>query len=84
MIMKNKEDIVGSKQPLSIRIAPQHIELAKQIADRKAISYQSLMRMWIVEGIEREMELLKQRKAAYKSSSKATIAKARKKGGGID
>lgn len=42
------------KQLLSIRLDPRYIEQAKQVAEAKGIGYQTLMRMWIVEGLERE------------------------------
>lgn len=62
--MKSKGDTRLSKEPLSIRIDPRHVDLAKQIAERKSIGYQTLMRMWIVEGIERELEAMNRRTSA--------------------
>jgi predicted DNA binding CopG/RHH family protein len=44
----------SAKSPISIRLAPQQIATAKKIATAKSIGYQTQLRMWIAEGIERE------------------------------
>lgn len=49
-----RRGIQQRKQLLSIRLDPRYIEQAKQVAEAKGIGYQTLMRMWIVEGLERE------------------------------
>jgi len=49
-ILKRRE----TKKLLTIRLNEEHIESAKKIARQKAIGYQTLMRMWIVEGINKE------------------------------
>jgi len=50
------------KRLLTIRVDPEQIEMTRKIAKRKSIGYQTLMRMWIAEGIERELESLNRRK----------------------
>lgn len=42
------------KRTLTIRIGQQQIDLAKVLAKQKGLGYQTLMRMWIIEGIEHE------------------------------
>lgn len=42
------------KKPVTLRLEERQIALAKQLARRKSISYQALMRSWIGEGIARE------------------------------
>ena len=42
------------KQAISIRLDRCQIEAAKQIAARKSIGYQTQLRMWIAEGLNRE------------------------------
>ncbi|MDQ7839257.1 MAG: CopG family antitoxin [Thermodesulfobacteriota bacterium] len=49
-IIKRREN----KQLLTIRIEKDLIEKAKKVARKKAIGYQTQMRMWIAEGIQRE------------------------------
>ncbi|BCV20417.1 CopG family antitoxin [Moorella sp. Hama-1] len=41
------------KKPITLRLEPSQIEAVKRIAVRKGLPYQSLIRMWIVEGIQR-------------------------------
>jgi predicted DNA binding CopG/RHH family protein len=43
-----------SKSPISLRLEPEQIEAAKQIAAGKSVAYQTQLRMWIAEGIRRE------------------------------
>jgi len=43
------------KQLVSLRLEKRQIELAKQIARRKTIPYQALIRTWIEEGIQKEL-----------------------------
>lgn len=45
---------IDNKRLLTLRVDPSQIEEARQIAKRKTIGYQTLMRIWIAEGIERE------------------------------
>lgn len=42
------------KTAISIRLQPEQINAAKQIAARKSIGYQTQLRLWIAEGIGRE------------------------------
>ena len=44
------------KQSLTIRIEQQQIALAKIIAGQKGLGYQTQMRMWIREGIHKELQ----------------------------
>ena len=43
-----------AKRPISIRLVPEQISAAKKIAARKSVGYQTQLRMWIAEGIQRE------------------------------
>jgi hypothetical protein len=45
----------GAKAPISIRLVPEQIASAKKIAAAKSVGYQTQSRMWIAEGIQREM-----------------------------
>jgi CopG antitoxin of type II toxin-antitoxin system len=42
------------KAAISIRLDPAQIETAKKIAARKSIGYQTQLRLWIADGIQRE------------------------------
>ena len=42
------------KKPLTLRLDPELIERTKLVAQKKAVGYQTLMRMWIAEGLNRE------------------------------
>ena len=39
------------KKPITLRLEPNQIEAVRKIANRKGMPYQTLIRMWIVEGI---------------------------------
>jgi predicted DNA binding CopG/RHH family protein len=43
-----------AKSPISLRLTPEQIAAAKQIAEAKSVGYQTQLRMWIAEGIRRE------------------------------
>jgi predicted DNA binding CopG/RHH family protein len=45
----------GVKAPISIRLVPEQIAAAKKIAVAKSVGYQTQLRMWIAEGIQREL-----------------------------
>lgn len=45
----------GKRTKISIRVNPEHIKLAKILAKSKGIPYQTLVQMWIVEGLKREL-----------------------------
>jgi hypothetical protein len=49
-----RERHARAKSPISIRLAPQQIAVAKKIAAAKSVGYQTQLRMWIAEGIRRE------------------------------
>ncbi len=42
------------KKPVTLRLEERQITQAKELARRKSLSYQALMRSWISEGIARE------------------------------
>lgn len=42
------------KKPVTLRLEPQQIAAAKQVARRKSVPYQTLLRMWIAEGLTKE------------------------------
>jgi predicted DNA binding CopG/RHH family protein len=44
----------AAKSPISIRLVPEQIAAAKKIAAAKSVGYQTQLRMWIAEGIQRE------------------------------
>ena len=45
---------MAAKFPISIRLGPEQIAAAKKIAAAKSVGYQTQLRMWIAEGIQRE------------------------------
>ncbi|MGH9343375.1 MAG: CopG family antitoxin [Terriglobia bacterium] len=51
---KIRERHATAKSPISIRLVPDQIEAAKKIAAAKSVGYQTQLRMWIAEGIQRE------------------------------
>lgn len=42
------------KKPVTLRLEPRQVEKAKEIARKKSVPYQTLLRMWIAEGIAKE------------------------------
>jgi predicted DNA binding CopG/RHH family protein len=46
----------AAKSPISIRLAAEQIAAAKRIAAAKSVGYQTQLRMWIAEGIRREVK----------------------------
>jgi|SRR5580692_10458185 predicted DNA binding CopG/RHH family protein len=54
----------ATKSPISIRLVPEQIAAAKKIAAAKSVGYQTQLRMWIAEGIQREA---KRRETARRS-----------------
>lgn len=42
------------KKTIAIRLAPEDIEAVERIAERKGLSYTSLLRMWIKEHLAKE------------------------------
>jgi predicted DNA binding CopG/RHH family protein len=49
------ERAAARKQAISIRLDKAQIEAAKRIAARKSIGYQTQLRLWIAEGLSREV-----------------------------
>ncbi|MFN0168006.1 MAG: hypothetical protein ACKV22_16395 [Bryobacteraceae bacterium] len=49
-----RERHAATKAPISIRLDPEQIAVAKKIAAAKSVGYQTQLRMWIAEGIRRE------------------------------
>jgi predicted DNA binding CopG/RHH family protein len=45
------------KRPVTLRLEERQVAQAKQLARKKSLSYQALMRSWISEGIAREEQL---------------------------
>ena len=43
----------AAKSPISIRLVPEQIAAAKRIAASKSVGYQTQLRMWIAERIDR-------------------------------
>lgn len=57
-----RAQILGRKKPrrlqnLSIKLDPVQIQALRKIATMKAVSYQTLIRQWLVEGIRKELHL---------------------------
>lgn len=42
------------KSQISLRLDPQTITQLKKVAERRGIGYQTLIRMWVLERLERE------------------------------
>ncbi len=51
-----RERHAAVKSPISIRLGPDQIAAAKKIAAAKSVGYQTQLRMWIAEGIRREVK----------------------------
>lgn len=52
---KIRERHAEAKSPISLRLTPEQIAAAKHIAAAKSVGYQTQLRMWIAEGIRREV-----------------------------
>ena len=50
----NVQRNTAAKTPISLRLGSDQIAEAKKIAARKSVGYQTQLRMWIAEGIQRE------------------------------
>ncbi len=44
---------IGRKMPTSVSLSPEVVEELKQLAEKKGIPYQVLMRSFILEGLEK-------------------------------
>ncbi len=53
-----RERHAATKAAISIRLVPEQIAAAKKIAAMKSVGYQTQLRMWIAEGIQRETKRL--------------------------
>ena len=51
-----RERHARAKSPISLRLVPEQIAAAKKIAAKKSVGYQTQLRMWIAEGIRREVK----------------------------
>jgi len=45
------------KRHLTLRMGQRQIDLAKVIAKYKGLGYQTLMRIWVIEGIHKELKM---------------------------
>ena len=54
--LKKRIEDHKKKKLLTLRLDPAQIDKAKEIAIKKGIGYLTLMRNWIQQGIERELE----------------------------
>ncbi len=54
--LRKKVEEHKKKQLISLRLNPRQVQKAKEIAIKKGIGYLTLMRNWIQEGIERELD----------------------------
>lgn len=61
------------KQLISLRLEKRQIEQAKRIAVKKAIPYQVLIRSWIEEGIQNELQGLTIAQAPYQTHAGTSI-----------
>lgn len=52
-VAKRREE---RKRSLTLRMGQRQIDLAKVIAIRKGLGYQTQMRMWVIEGIRKEVK----------------------------
>ena len=53
-VAKRREE---RKRYLTLRMGQFQIDLAKVIAKYKGLGYQTLMRMWVIEGIHKELKI---------------------------
>jgi hypothetical protein len=54
--IRERHERASPKSPISIRLMPEQIECARKIAAAKSVGYQTQLRMWIAEGIQREIK----------------------------
>lgn len=55
------------KRHLTLRMGQHQIDLAKVIAAYRGLGYQTLMRMWVIEGIHKEIKLHPELKKLFAS-----------------
>ena len=51
-----REGRASAKTRISLRLTPEQIASARKIAAKKSVGYQTQLRMWIAEGIRRELK----------------------------
>ena len=56
LLKKAAKEREERKRTLTLRIGQQQIDLTKVLAKGKGLGYQTLMRMWIIEGIDKEIK----------------------------
>lgn len=56
LLKKAAERREERKRSLTLRMGQRQIDLAKVIARYKGLGYQTLMRIWVIEGIRQEMK----------------------------
>lgn len=54
-----------NKVLLTLRLDQSLIKETKKIAEQKAIGYQTLMRMWIAEGLSQEKFIMREKRSRY-------------------
>ncbi|GFP25370.1 hypothetical protein HKBW3S42_00592 [Candidatus Hakubella thermalkaliphila] len=54
VFQKSIQERREKKQPITLKLSPSHLRDAKRLARRKGIPYQTLIQLWISEGIEKE------------------------------
>ena len=63
-VAKKREE---RKRSLTIRIGQRQIDLTKVIARLKGLGYQTQMRMWVIEGIHKELRVHPEIKKVFSS-----------------
>jgi len=53
-LQKTIQERREKKQPITLKLSPSHLREARRLARRKGIPYQTLIQLWISEGIEKE------------------------------
>lgn len=56
LLRKTAKRKVERKRHLTLRMGQHQIDLAKVIAEHRGLGYQTLMRMWVIEGIHKEIK----------------------------
>ncbi len=57
LLKKAAERRQERKRPLTLRMGQRQIDLAKVIARYRGLGYQTLMRIWVIEGIRHEIKM---------------------------
>ena len=56
LLKKAAQEQQERKRTLTLRMGQRQIDLAKIIAKYRGLGYQTLMRLWVIEGIRQEMK----------------------------